>query len=89
MDPFSGIVRESLIVTAVLCFPVLIIATIVGSIVAVLQAATQVQEQTLTLLPKMIAVVVTIAMFGSFGMGLCASLFREAIGIAPRIVRGG
>jgi flagellar biosynthetic protein FliQ len=89
MDPFSGIVRESLIVVAVLCFPILIIATIVGSIVAVLQAATQVQEQTLTLLPKMIAVVVTIAMFGGFGMGLCASLFREAIGIAPRIVRGG
>jgi flagellar biosynthetic protein FliQ len=89
MDPFSGIVRESLIVAAVLCFPILIIATVVGSFVAVLQAATQVQEQTLTLLPKMIAVVVTIAMFGGFGMGLCASLFREAIDLAPRIVRGG
>jgi flagellar biosynthetic protein FliQ len=89
MDPFAGIVRESLIVAAVLCFPVLIVATIVGAIVAVVQAATQVQEQTLTLLPKMIAVVTTIAMFGGFGMGLCASLFREAVGLAPRIVRGG
>ena len=89
MDPFSGIVRESLIVTAVLCFPILIIATVVGSLVAVIQAATQVQEQTLTLLPKLIAVVTTIAMFGGFGMGLCASLFREAIGLAPNIVRGG
>jgi flagellar biosynthetic protein FliQ len=89
MDPFAGIVRESLIVAAVLCFPILIVATIVGAVVAVVQAATQVQEQTLTLLPKMIAVVTTIAMFGGFGMGLCASLFREAVGLAPRIVRGG
>jgi flagellar biosynthetic protein FliQ len=89
MDPFAGIVREALIVAAVLCFPILIVATIVGAIVAVVQAATQVQEQTLTLLPKMIAVVVTIAMFGGFGMGLCASLFREAVNLAPRIVRGG
>lgn len=88
MDPFTGIVREALIATAILCFPILTIATIVGAIVAVVQAATQVQEQTLTLLPKMIAVSATIAMFGAFGMSLCASLFREAIDLAPRIVRG-
>jgi flagellar biosynthetic protein FliQ len=89
MDPFAGIVREALIVAAVLCFPILIVATIVGAIVAVVQAATQVQEQTLTLLPKMLAVAATITVFGGFGMGLCASLFREAIGLAPRIARGG
>ena len=89
MDPFAGIVREALVVTAVLCFPILIIATIVGATVAVVQAATQVQEQTLTLLPKMLAVVTTIAIFGNFGLGLCASLLREAISLAPRIVRGG
>jgi flagellar biosynthetic protein FliQ len=89
MDALSAVIRESLIVTAILCFPVLVVATLVGTAVAVVQAATQVQEQTLTLLPKMIAVVVTLAMFGGFGMGLCASLFREAVSIAPRIVRGG
>ncbi len=88
MDALSGILRESLIVAATLCFPVLIVATVVGTFVAVLQAATQVQEQTLTLLPKMIAVGAMIALFGGFALGLCADLFDHAIRALPAIVRG-
>lgn len=89
MDALAAIVREALIVTAVLCFPVLVVATAVGTAVAVVQAATQVQEQTLTLLPKMLAVGVMVAFFGSFGLGLCATLFSETIRQLPHIVRGG
>jgi flagellar biosynthesis protein FliQ len=47
---FAILLREALIVTAVLVLPILTLATVVGATVAVLQAATQVQEQTLTLL---------------------------------------
>ncbi len=50
MEALAGVMRETLIVAAVLCFPVLVVATAVGTLVAVLQAATQIQEQTLTLL---------------------------------------
>jgi flagellar biosynthetic protein FliQ len=89
MEALAGIIREALIVTAVLCFPVLLVATGVGTAVAIVQAATQVQEQTLTLLPKMLAVGATVALCGSFALGLCASLFREAIRQLPAIVRGG
>ena len=89
MNALAGIVRESLIVVAVLCFPVLIVATLVGTLVAVVQAATQVQEQTLTLLPKMLAVAAMIALFGAFAMGLCGTLFNDAIRELPLIVRGG
>ena len=89
MDALAGIVREALIVTAVLCFPVLIVATGVGTAVAIVQAATQIQEQTLPLLPKMLAVGAMVALCGSFGLGLCATLFQEAIRELPQIVRGG
>jgi flagellar biosynthesis protein FliQ len=88
MDALAGTIREALIVAAVLCFPVLALATAVGTAVAVLQAATQIQEQTLTLLPKMLAVAAMVALFGAFAMGLCASLFRDSIANVPRIVRG-
>lgn len=88
MEPLAGVVRETLIVAAVLCFPVLVVATAVGTLVAVLQAATGVQEQTLTLLPKMLAVGTMVALFGAFGLGLCASLFSDAIRMLPQIVRG-
>jgi len=88
VDALSGIIRESLIVTAILCFPVLAVATLVGTAVAVLQAATQIQEQTLALLPKMLAVAATIALFGSFALELCAALFVRSVAALPAIVGG-
>jgi flagellar biosynthetic protein FliQ len=88
VEALGSIVREALIVTAVLCFPVLGVATLVGTAVGVLQAATQVQEQTLTLLPKMLAVTAMLAMFGGFAMNSCGALFREAVTALPAIVAG-
>jgi flagellar biosynthetic protein FliQ len=86
VDALSEIVRESLIVAAILCFPVLAVATLVGTAIAVLQAATQVQEQTLALLPKMLAVALMVAFFGSYAENACAALLREAIAALPAIV---
>jgi flagellar biosynthetic protein FliQ len=87
MAALAAIVRESLIVAAILCFPVLFAATAVGTLVAVLQAATQVQEQTLTLLPKMLVVGLMVALFGAFGLGLCGSLLHDAVRAVPAIAR--
>jgi flagellar biosynthesis protein FliQ len=46
-----------------------------------------VQEQTLSLLPKLVAVGITIAIFGSFGMHLCAQLFTDVLVQIPALVR--
>jgi flagellar biosynthetic protein FliQ len=86
MDAFDGLLREALLVAAILCLPVLCVATLVGTIVAVLQAATQVQEQTLSLLPKLIAVGLALALFGSFGMHLCAGLFTDVLANLPAVL---
>jgi flagellar biosynthetic protein FliQ len=88
MDALQAVVREALLVTAVLCFPVLAVATAVGTVVAVLQAATQVQEQTLTLLPKMLVVGAMLATFGAFGFHLCSALLDDVLAALPAIVAG-
>lgn len=88
MDAFNGLLREALIVTGILCIPVLLIATVAGTLVAIVQAATQVQEQTLSLLPKLLAVGIAVVLFGSFGMQLCGALFEDALRQIPSIVRG-
>jgi flagellar biosynthetic protein FliQ len=44
--------------------PMLIIGLIVGLIVSIFQAATQINEQTLTFVPKIVAVFVTMLIFG-------------------------
>ena len=89
MEALDPVLRDALVVTALLCFPVLAVATLVGTTVAVVQAATQVQEQTLTLLPKMLAVGTVLVMFGGFGLRLCATLFASVLAALPAIARGG
>ena len=44
--------------------PMLIIGLIIGLIVSIFQAATQINEQTLTFVPKIVAVFVTMLVFG-------------------------
>jgi flagellar biosynthetic protein FliQ len=88
VDAFDGLLRDALLVTALLTLPVLIVATVVGASVAIVQAATQVQEQTLTMLPKILAVGAVIVVFGRFGMQLCVQLFHEVVARMPLLARG-
>lgn len=85
MSGFDGILHEMFVVCGVLCIPVLVVAAAVGTTIALLQAATQVQEQTLTLLPKLIAVGLFVAIVGPFAMHLCAQLFHDAIRAIPTL----
>jgi flagellar biosynthetic protein FliQ len=88
MGEFETLLRDALVVTALLTIPILAVATLVGAIVAILQAATQIQEQTLTLLPKVLAVGLTVALCWRFGLSLCAQLLLEAVARIPLLVRG-
>ncbi len=55
-DEVMEIMQAVLMVTFKLALPVLLVAMIVGLIIAILQAATQVHEQTLSFAPKAIAI---------------------------------
>ena len=46
--------------------PILLAALVVGLIVAILQAVTSIQEQTLTFVPKILAILLMLALLGSF-----------------------
>lgn len=86
MEPFDALLREALVVCAVICLPVLGAAALIGTIVAVVQAATQVQEQTLTLLPKLVVVALFVGVFGHVGFAMCATLFTDALDHIPAIL---
>jgi flagellar biosynthetic protein FliQ len=58
MDPVliaSDISRSALEITFILSVPLLLVGLVVGVVISVLQAATQVQEQTLAFIPKIVA----------------------------------
>ena len=50
-----------------LAAPLLLSALIVGLVVAILQATTSIQEQTLTFVPKVVAILAVLAIFGGLG----------------------
>ena len=52
---------------------------IVGLIVSVLQAATQVQEQTLSFVPKLITVILVILVFGSLAVEKLTQFFQSCL----------
>ncbi len=88
MDALDGLMHDALTTTAVIALPMLAVAALVGTAVAVLQAATQVQEQTLTLLPKIVAVGLTVALFGSTAMQLLSRLFDHALAVIAALDAG-
>jgi flagellar biosynthetic protein FliQ len=61
-----AIARESLTVTALVSAPLLLAALVTGVLVGMLQAATQINEMTLSFIPKLLALVVTLLATGSW-----------------------
>ncbi|MBQ9909038.1 MAG: flagellar biosynthesis protein FliQ [Treponema sp.] len=65
-----NLMRGAVFQVFILCAPVLGAALIVGLIVAIFQATTSIQEQTLTFLPKMLVILVVLALLGGWMFGL-------------------
>lgn len=79
------LLRNAFLNTIKVSAPVMIVAMLVGLVISILQATTQVQEQTLSFVPKMIAVIISLILFGSFMMTSMLEFFRYAIEIIPKM----
>ena len=58
--------RDAMFVCFMVAAPVLLISMVVGLIISVIQAVTQIQEPTLTFIPKIVASALAILFFGPF-----------------------
>jgi len=55
----ADLARNAMMVAALVAAPLLIVALLVGLVVSILQTMTQIQEQTLSFVPKLVAVAAT------------------------------
>ncbi|MBP3339032.1 MAG: flagellar biosynthesis protein FliQ [Lachnospiraceae bacterium] len=74
------ITSEALWTVMIVSAPLLIISLIVGLIVSIFQAITSIQEQTLTFIPKLIAIFIGIMIFGSFIINTVVGFMEELWG---------
>jgi flagellar biosynthetic protein FliQ len=68
---------QMLWVTALVAAPILLAALGVGLFIGVVQAATSVNEQTLTFVPKLAVIALVLVLFGASMMGLVSDFARE------------
>ncbi len=62
--------KNALTVTTLLAVPLLLSALAVGLLIGILQAATQIQEMTLSFIPKLIVLVLALVVAGSWMLGV-------------------
>ena len=82
-DFFVGIAQQALWITALAAAPLLIPALLVGLLLGMVQAATSINEQTLSFVPKLIVVAVIVAIFGGSILLLIADFTREIYARIP------
>jgi len=64
-------------VTALVAAPVLLASLAVGLVVGIVQAATSVNEQTLTFVPKLAVIALVLVLFGASMLGLVGDFMQE------------
>lgn len=78
--------REALYLIVSLAGPLLLSALAVGLLVGVLQAATQIQEQTLSFIPKLLALVVALIIMGPWLIASWTSYTQELFFRIPELI---
>lgn len=75
--------RQAVVLTLIVGAPVLLVGLLVAAIVGVLQAATQVQDQTLSFVPKVLAMALTGLAVGAWMLSRLIEFSREMFGNLP------
>ncbi|NCB76711.1 flagellar biosynthesis protein FliQ [Anaeroarcus burkinensis] len=77
--------RDALLMVMLVSAPMLGLGLLVGLLVSVFQATTQIQEQTLAFIPKIIAVFVAILIFGPWMLRLLMDYMQQLLLILPKL----
>ena len=86
-DFFMGLAQQALWITALAAAPILLPALIGGVIIGMIQAATSINEQTVSFVPKLIIVMATLALFGGSILLLLTDFTREIFERIPDMMR--
>lgn len=79
------ITRNALVMTIVISLPMLAIGLIVGLFVSIVQTTTSIQEQTLTFVPKLFAILGAVAAFGPWMIRMMTEYVVMMLTYLPRL----
>ncbi len=82
-----GIARQAIQVTLLVSLPILGIGLVVGVVISLVQAATQIQEMTLTFVPKIVSIFVGLLLLLPWIMNQLVGYTAELFGNIPNYIR--
>ncbi len=85
----NDLVYRALVLSFYLAGVPLAVITLTGFVVSVLQAATQIQDQTIAIVPKMLSLVLVLYLAGYSMMTELQELFLDMLRLLPTISHGG
>lgn len=78
--------RQAIEVTLILAAPMLITALVVGLVISIFQAATQINEATLQFVPKLVAMFVVLILFGPWMLQFLMDYIQRLFGSIPQLL---
>ncbi len=85
-DQVVSLVVDAMSVSLKIALPELLVSLVVGLAVSIFQAVTQIQEQTLTFIPKVVAMAVVIVVAGPWMLGQIVSYTQNLYESIPSLV---
>lgn len=82
----TDIATQTMMLAAKIAAPILLTALLVGFLISLFQAATQIQEQTLSFVPKMIAVAIALLVTGNWVLSQLISFTHSLFDMLPRLL---
>jgi len=78
--------KQAMEITLLVSAPLLLVALIIGLIVSIFQAATQINEATLSFIPKLIGVFIALVVAGPWMLSIMLDYMRQVFGGIPNMV---
>jgi flagellar biosynthetic protein FliQ len=79
--------REAIFTALIVAAPMLVLGLITGLCVSIFQAVTQIQEQTLTFIPKILVSAIAILFFGPFMLAMLTAFMARVFSNIPAFIR--
>jgi flagellar biosynthetic protein FliQ len=83
----TSLLRDGILEVLLLAAPLLISALVVGLVVAIFQATTSIQEQTLTFVPKVIAILLVLGFLGGWMFSSLGDYTVQLFKMIPAMAR--
>ena len=84
-EQVMGIFQQAIILAFKLAGPLLAVSIIIGLVIAIFQAATQIHEHTLTFVPKIVAIALMMLLLGPWMITMLSDFMQNLFGMIPTL----